>query len=106
VWAGRDQRWEQLNSVDKIELRGAAGGVELNAGGKRPQGCSTAAFATQAVAQLAGPLSELLTPVLEAISTVTAQIKALDRQVKSVCTAHQEEVTRLTQVPAANRAAI
>ena len=37
--------------------------------------------------------------MLEAISTVTAQIKALDRQVKSVCAANQEEVRRLTQVP-------
>ena len=37
VWAGRDQRWKQLNSVDKLELRGAAGGVELDAGGGQSQ---------------------------------------------------------------------
>ena len=62
-------------------------GLVKSYSGKRLQGCSTAAFATQAAAQLAGPLSELLTPMLEAISTVTAQIKALDCQVKNVCAA-------------------
>ncbi len=83
----------------RAQLVTSVRGLVKSYSGKRLQGCSTAAFATQAAAQLAGPLSELLTPMLEAISTVTAQIKALDCQVKNVCAAHQEEVRRLTQVP-------